>query len=163
ILGHLQDTEVVYGYRLRFSLAQPGSPLVGYDQAVWTERLRHRRANAKRLVDRIRVLREGNLDMLGQVPRPRWKKAYGMHSDRRAGRRAPSRASLRPRARGGVRMPAPSRIHFRADGMDQPCPLGSAGWMGRGSALRSPRRPRGESRRNPLGLDAGVRRSERIL
>ena len=82
ILGHLQDTEVVYGYRLRFSLAQPGSPLVGYDQAVWTERLRHRRANAKRLVDRIRVLREGNLDMLGQVPRPRWKKGYGMHSER---------------------------------------------------------------------------------
>ena len=30
ILGHLQDTEVVYGYRLRFSLAQPGANLEGY-------------------------------------------------------------------------------------------------------------------------------------
>ncbi len=25
ILGHLHDTEVVYGYRYRFSLCQPGS------------------------------------------------------------------------------------------------------------------------------------------
>jgi len=82
ILGHLQDTEVVYGYRLRLSLAQPGALLLGYDQAAWTENLRHRRANGKRLVDRIRVLREGNLEMLGQVPRPRWKKSYGMHTER---------------------------------------------------------------------------------
>jgi len=82
ILGHLQDTEVVYGYRLRFSLAQPGANLEGYDQEAWTERLRHRRGNGRRLVERIRALREGTLDVMGQVPRPRWKRGYGMHSER---------------------------------------------------------------------------------
>ena len=81
ILGHLQDTEVVYGYRMRLSLAQPGSTILGYDQALWTQELRHRRGNAKRLLDRIRVLREGNLEMVTQVPRSKWKR-YGLHNER---------------------------------------------------------------------------------
>jgi len=81
ILGHLQDTEYVYGWRIRLSLAQPGNPIMGYDQALWTEELRHRRAHAKRLLDRIRTMREGNLETVAQVPRSNWKR-YGMHSER---------------------------------------------------------------------------------
>lgn len=81
ILGHLHDTEVVYGYRYRLALAQPGSPIQGYDQATWVDRLRHRKGNAKRLLDRIRVAREGNLDVLLRLKRD-WKKGYGMHTER---------------------------------------------------------------------------------
>ncbi len=81
ILGHLYDTEIVYGYRYRLSLSQPGSPLQGYDQATWVDQLRHRRGNAKRLLERIRVSREGTLEMLRLVPRANWKR-YGMHSER---------------------------------------------------------------------------------
>jgi uncharacterized damage-inducible protein DinB len=81
ILGHLQDTEYVYGWRIRLSLAQPGNPIMGYDQALWTEELRHRRAHAKRLLDRIRTMREGNLETVARVPRSNWKR-YGMHSER---------------------------------------------------------------------------------
>ena len=33
-------------------------------------------------MERIRALREGTLDVMGQVPRPRWKRGYGMHSER---------------------------------------------------------------------------------
>ena len=81
ILGHLHDTEVVYGYRYRQSLCQPGSLILGYDQALWADELRHRRANAKRLLDHIRALREGNLDAVQRVPRRHWKR-YGMHTER---------------------------------------------------------------------------------
>jgi len=82
ILGHLSDTEVVYGYRYRLCLCQPGSPIVGYDQARWVEELRHRsRGSAKRLLEKIRVAREGTLEMLGQVPRGSWKR-FGVHNER---------------------------------------------------------------------------------
>lgn len=82
ILGHLSDTEVVYGYRYRLCLGQPGSPLLGYDQALWVKELRHQsRGNARRLLERIRVAREGTLEMLAQVPRKNWKR-YGLHSER---------------------------------------------------------------------------------
>jgi len=37
ILGHLHDTEVVYGYRYRLALCQPGSEILGYDQARWAD------------------------------------------------------------------------------------------------------------------------------
>lgn len=82
ILGHLHDTEVVYGYRYRLSLSEPGSPIQGYDQAVWVKELRHQsRGNAKRLLERIAVAREGTLEMLRQVPRRNWKR-YGWHTER---------------------------------------------------------------------------------
>jgi len=81
ILGHLHDTEVVYGYRYRLALAQPGVPIQGYDQAVWTDRLHHRKGNARRLLEGIRVSREGNLEMLLRTKRD-WKRGYGMHSER---------------------------------------------------------------------------------
>ncbi len=82
ILGHLHDTEVVYGYRYRLSLSESGSPIQGYDQSLWVKELRHQsRGNAKRLLERIRVAREGTLEMLRQVPRRNWKR-YGTHSER---------------------------------------------------------------------------------
>ncbi len=82
ILGHLHDTEVVYGYRYRLSLAEPGSPIQGYDQSMWVKELRHQsRGNAKRLLEKIRVAREGTLEMLRQVPRRNWER-YGRHSER---------------------------------------------------------------------------------
>lgn len=82
ILSHLNDTEVVYGYRYRMALAESGSPIQGYDQDRWIDNLRHRRGNAKRLLEQIRVARQSNLEMLAQVPRRTWKKRYGMHSER---------------------------------------------------------------------------------
>ena len=82
IIGHLYDTEVVYGYRYRLSLCEPGLPIQSYDQARWVEELRHRnRALVKPLLERIRVAREGTLEMLRQVPRRNWKR-YGVHSER---------------------------------------------------------------------------------
>ena len=81
ILGHLLDTEIVYGYRCRMALAEPGRPVQAYNQAVWTETLRHRRRSAPRTVAQIQVLRKVNLELVGSVPRRAWKR-YGEHPER---------------------------------------------------------------------------------
>lgn len=82
ILGHLHDTEVVYGYRWRMMAAEPGAVIQGYDQARWVRDLRHRNADARRLIDQIRSMRRGSLDFLARVPRRRWKSRYGRHTER---------------------------------------------------------------------------------
>ena len=81
ILGHLLDTEFVYGYRYRMALSEPGRPIQAYDQAVWTETLRHRRLSAPRTVAQIQLLRKINLELVTSVPRRAWKR-YGEHQER---------------------------------------------------------------------------------
>jgi uncharacterized damage-inducible protein DinB len=81
IVGHLLDTEVVYGYRIRMALAQSGRPIQAYDQARWTEVFRGRRESVPKLLARIRLLREVNLALVTGVPRAWWSR-YGMHSER---------------------------------------------------------------------------------
>jgi hypothetical protein len=81
IVGHLLDTEVVYGYRIRMALAQPGLPIQAYDQARWAEVFRGRRGSVPVLLARIRALREVNLALVTGVPRTWWSR-YGLHSER---------------------------------------------------------------------------------
>ena len=81
IVGHLADTEIVYGFRLRMMLAQPGSPIQAYDQDKWAKNLAYRRLPMKRLLERVRLLREENLRLLKSVPRSWWNR-YGVHSER---------------------------------------------------------------------------------
>ena len=81
ILGHLLDTEIVYGYRCRMALSESGRPVQAYNQAVWTETLRHRRRNVPRTVAQIQLLRKINLELVGSVPRRTWKR-YGEHPER---------------------------------------------------------------------------------
>ncbi len=81
ILGHLADTEVVYGWRLRLMLAQPGQAIQAYDQDIWANSLGYKRLPAGKLVEQVRVLRESNLRLLKAVPRAWWNR-YGMHSER---------------------------------------------------------------------------------
>jgi uncharacterized damage-inducible protein DinB len=81
IVGHLADTEIVYGFRLRMMLAQPGSPIQAYDQDFWAKNLLYQRLPMAKLLERVRVLREANLQLLKSVPRPWWNR-YGMHEER---------------------------------------------------------------------------------
>jgi uncharacterized damage-inducible protein DinB len=81
ILGHLVDTEVVYGYRYRLALSQPGSPIQGYDQHTWTEALRHARRHPSRMMEQIQMLRRVNLDLVESMPRKTWER-YGRHTER---------------------------------------------------------------------------------
>lgn len=82
ILGHLVDTEIVYGYRYRMALAQPGMPIQGYDEAGWAATFARRRREPKKMLAQIRALRAVNLDLVTSVPRPWWNRRYGWHSER---------------------------------------------------------------------------------
>ena len=81
IVGHLLDTEIVYGYRCRMALSESGRPVQAYDQSAWTETLRHRRRNVPKTVEQIQLLRKINLELVGSVPRRAWKR-YGEHPER---------------------------------------------------------------------------------
>lgn len=81
ILGHLVDTEIVYGYRYRMALSQPGRETQAYDQKTWTATLRHQRRSAPRMMEQIQYLRRLNLELVQSVPRQAWKR-YGVHSER---------------------------------------------------------------------------------
>jgi len=62
-------------------LAQPGQPIMAYDQDKWAATLGYKRLPAGKLLEQVRVLRESNLRLLKAVPRPWWNR-YGMHSER---------------------------------------------------------------------------------
>ena len=73
ILGHLVDTEIVYGYRYRMALAQSGMPIQAYDEPAWAATFKRRRRAPKRMIEQVRALRAVNLDLVTSVPRPWWK------------------------------------------------------------------------------------------
>ena len=81
ILGHLADTEVVYGWRLRLMLAEPGQVIQPYDQDVWASALAYKKQPVGKLLEQVRVLREANLRLVKSVPRKYWNR-YGMHLER---------------------------------------------------------------------------------
>lgn len=81
ILGHLLDTEIVYGFRYRMAISESGRQILAYDQAAWAEQLRHRRLSGPRTVAQIQALRKVNLQLVGSVPRRAWER-YGMHPER---------------------------------------------------------------------------------
>lgn len=60
-LGHAVDAEIVYAGRYRWILAHEEPPLIGYDQDLWVERLRHRDDDPARLLELLAVLRSANL------------------------------------------------------------------------------------------------------
>jgi hypothetical protein len=67
ILAHLADIEIVYGFRLRQILAQPGSTLTPIDQDAWAARLDYSSANPCDLIERYRCLRRANLALLRKL------------------------------------------------------------------------------------------------
>ena len=81
LLQHLADTEIVYGYRVRTTLATPGAPLQGYDQDVWARELRYRDGNFEDAMDQLRVLRRINLRLLRSLSDQELDR-FGMHSER---------------------------------------------------------------------------------
>jgi uncharacterized damage-inducible protein DinB len=62
VLQHLADSEMVWGVRLRMTLAQERPPLAGYDQDAWAERLVY--ADADAALALFETLRRANLVLL---------------------------------------------------------------------------------------------------
>jgi hypothetical protein len=81
VMQHLADTELVYGYRVRTTLATPGAPIIGYDQDVWARTLRYRDATFAEAMEQMRILRRINLRLLKSLSEEELDR-FGMHSER---------------------------------------------------------------------------------
>jgi len=79
--GHMLDAEVVASARYRWILAQDEPRLVGYDQELWMERLRHNEDDPDELLSLFEALRAANLALWSRssgVERAR----IGVHEER---------------------------------------------------------------------------------
>ncbi len=80
-LGHIHDAEIVYAGRYRWILAHDDPPLIGYDQDLWVERLRHGVADADELLAVFDALRAANLALWARAD-PNERARVGMHAER---------------------------------------------------------------------------------
>ncbi|UCF20247.1 MAG: DinB family protein [Gemmatimonadota bacterium] len=81
ILGHLGDTEWVYGYRLRLMLTHDAPGIAGYDQDIMVKGLAHNDRPISMLLEELRRLRGLNLDLYLRSRGPAWERV-GRHSER---------------------------------------------------------------------------------
>jgi hypothetical protein len=66
-VGHIVDSELVAGARERWILSEDEPPIVGYDQALWVDRLAHNEDDPELLIATFEALRAANLDLWGRV------------------------------------------------------------------------------------------------
>jgi uncharacterized damage-inducible protein DinB len=80
VLAHLLDGEVTVGFRIRKIAAEPGTAVVAWDQEKWTERLRHRRADARQVLDAYAALRAANVAQARRLA-PAARRLRGRHPE----------------------------------------------------------------------------------
>lgn len=78
LLGHFLDAEIVYSFRWRMTLAQPGSSFPGYQQDLWTG-LEH--PSYPEMLAGFAALRRMNVWLAEETPSDQWDKV-GVHSER---------------------------------------------------------------------------------
>lgn len=81
IIGHLTDSEWVYGYRLRLIVSEELPTILGTQQDRWVAAQRHNEREPSELVETFRALRELNLEAWKRVPAAEMERA-GQHNER---------------------------------------------------------------------------------
>ena len=81
VLGHLADTEIVYRYRLRMIVAEPGCQIVGYDQDAWARRLHYQDQDPADVMKEIESVRNATLRWLRTLSDTELNRA-GEHDER---------------------------------------------------------------------------------
>lgn len=81
IVAHLDDAEIVTGFRMRLILGVPGAPVAAYDQDSWVTSGHYDKRDPRKSVEQFRVIREANLALLKSLTPEQWKH-YGIHSER---------------------------------------------------------------------------------
>jgi hypothetical protein len=81
IIGHLTDSEWVYGYRLRLIVSEELPTILGTQQERWVAAQRHNEREPSELVDTFRTLRELNLAAWRRVPAADLERT-GQHNER---------------------------------------------------------------------------------
>lgn len=80
-VGHLVDSELVAGARMRWILAEDEPDIVGYDQDRWVDALRHRDDDPRELIALFEALRSANL-RLWYATVPADRERFGRHRER---------------------------------------------------------------------------------
>jgi hypothetical protein len=81
IIGHLTDSEWVYGYRLRLILCEDEPAILGFRQDAWVASQRHNEREPSELVEIFRTLRVLNLSVWGRLS-PGDLQRSGEHNER---------------------------------------------------------------------------------
>lgn len=81
IIGHLIDSEWIFGYRIRHILSEDEPTLVVLDQDQWVTALRHNERDAAELTDMFAALRVVNIDQWKRMSTDQFAR-QGMHGDR---------------------------------------------------------------------------------
>ena len=81
VIGHLTDSEWVYGYRLRMILSEDAPAILGTSQDLWVAALRHNDREPSELVEIFRTLRQFNLAVWRRTP-PEDLQRIGQHNER---------------------------------------------------------------------------------
>ena len=79
--GHMLDAEVVASARYRWILAEEQPRLVGYDQELWMQRLRHPDEDPEELLATFEALRTANLTLWSRTD-PAGRRRVGIHEER---------------------------------------------------------------------------------
>lgn len=79
VIAHMADVELATSFRLRQTVADPGSTYVTYDQDVWAQH--YGRLSAALALEAFRALRAWNLAWLSTLSLQDWL-AEGMHPER---------------------------------------------------------------------------------
>ena len=81
VIGHLTDSEWVYGYRLRLILCEDNPTILGTNQDLWVAALRHNEREPSELVEIFRTMRQFNLAVWRRTS-PEDLKRTGQHNER---------------------------------------------------------------------------------
>ena len=81
VLAHLADSELVYGFRIRFILADNGTPIQNVDQDAWARSSDYAAHDPALSLEALRVTRARTVRLLKSLPRESWNR-YGVHSER---------------------------------------------------------------------------------
>ena len=81
IVAHLDDAEIVTGFRMRMILGAPGASIAAYNQDSWVTSGHYELRDPHKSFEQFRVAREANLALLKSLTPEQWKH-YGTHSER---------------------------------------------------------------------------------
>lgn len=81
IIGHLSDSEWVYGFRIRLILCEDKPVILGMDQDLWVSGQRHNEREPKDLLTMFRSLRAANIEIWKRMT-PSDLKRFGRHNER---------------------------------------------------------------------------------
>jgi len=81
VMLHMADSELVWGWRLRLIVGHDKPQITGYDQDLWAKRLHYADENLDLALQRIRVLRASNLQLIRSLS-PEQLARTGVHTER---------------------------------------------------------------------------------